>query len=222
MEDDFHSFGVRLRHDQQTVLELTAVARRIPWTTCDGALAALRQYEGLSLPTDPKRIKSRIVQASQCTHLSDLANLACAYSSNSAAPHQVQYDIWVPDSRENDPCRHAYLSINGHLHWHWVIHQQVIQQPARFNGVSLQRLPLWANKNLTAEETEAALILRRALHIAQGRVFSFDVNNAAEAGLPSTCHTFLAVNAVNAIPLHSGRDFSGEPNLLLAAVEIRE
>ena len=42
MEDDFHRFGVTLRHDGERVVEVVGDGTRFPWTTCPSAVEPLR------------------------------------------------------------------------------------------------------------------------------------------------------------------------------------
>ncbi len=63
MEDDFHHFTVRVRHDGSHVTEVTGEAVRFPWTTCPGAIAKLDELIGTPLfPTLDKRLQLRLVE----------------------------------------------------------------------------------------------------------------------------------------------------------------
>ena len=47
LDDDFHHFGVRLLHDEQRAVKIDGEEIRVSWTTCPGAVAALRRMEGV-------------------------------------------------------------------------------------------------------------------------------------------------------------------------------
>jgi len=51
MEDDFHRFGVTVRHDGARVVEVEGEGERYPWTTCPAAVEPLRALAGAPLST---------------------------------------------------------------------------------------------------------------------------------------------------------------------------
>ena len=49
LEDDFHHFGVELRHDGEQVLAVEGHAERFPRDTCPGAIGILQEAVGTRL-----------------------------------------------------------------------------------------------------------------------------------------------------------------------------
>ena len=78
----------------------------------------------------------------------------------------------------------------------------------------------WAEANLDSETAEAAIVLRRALHIAHGRIKDLDVHETGAELLPmmsGTCYTFTPGRADVAVRMKgSTRDFSERAEEMLA------
>ena len=74
VEDDYHCMGVTIHHDGKTATEAHAVMLRAPWQTCPGAVVELKQtFTGVPLDG----FAARGAKKANCTHLHDLAVLAC-------------------------------------------------------------------------------------------------------------------------------------------------
>ena len=99
LADDFHHFGVSLRHDGERALEVVGEDVRVPWTTCPGALEPLRRMEGAPLSRAVRDLLRHTSAREQCTHLHDLACLAVAHAARAAAGGAAmrRYDAEVPD-----------------------------------------------------------------------------------------------------------------------------
>jgi hypothetical protein len=139
IEDDFHHFAVRLRHDGSRVTELTGEAVRFPWSTCPGAVAKLDELIGAPLFPTPADPGPRPPIAEQCTHLFDIAKFAIAQSARaqSGQGRRRQYDIVIPDPDGGSTT--GDLSRDGVHLLHWVVEKRVIVAPAAFAGHQLRR-----------------------------------------------------------------------------------
>lgn len=192
LEDDFHYFTVRLRHDGERVVEIDAGSRRWPWTTCPSAAEPLRALVGMPLSprclavgdwTDPKR---------NCTHMFDLAGLAVAHAASTR--EQREYLAIVPDRVEG--LTRPTLQRDGVLVQAWTLRGGTITDPPPYAGRRLRdRFISWADESLDADEAEAATVLRRACYISYGRQQDLSAFATAAQLLPSmagTCYTFTS------------------------------
>jgi len=193
MEDDFHHFAVRLRHDGTHVIELHGEAVRFPWSTCPGAVAVLDKLIGSPIrPTaaDP-RPKTHI--AEHCTHLYDVAKFAIAQSARGG---RRQYDIVIPDPV--DGYTEGDLSRDGVHLLHWTVQDRVITSPPKFAGHQLTGRAVWPDGSIEdADALEAAMMLRRALVIFRGRMSEYPEVTMADQvpGGFGSCFTYLPENA---------------------------
>jgi len=216
MEDDFHRFGVIIQHDGVSITGIEGHADRFPWTTCGLATDRLDSYVGTSLPEGVDPLVEIADLHWQCTHLADLVRLAAAHARRGTAPRR--YDVTVADAAE-DGSQSAEVCRDGVPVFRWSVKAGTIRSPDPFTGQSLKRLPQWVEKALDADEIEAALVLRRAVHIAGGRRVNLDlVPDARVLGRPGTCYSFQPSIAPKAHRVKgSSRDFSdADPQDLLS------
>jgi len=214
LEDDFHRFGVVLRHDGQKVLSVEGSAERYPWSECPGAIETLKQLAGIPLPHRATDIGRYADARRHCTHLFDLAGLAVAHAG-SGRPDR-RYDVAVPDRDALGRTR-ARGFRDGELVLEWALDGMTITSPPPFDGMTLQRGFLrWADSHLDAETAEAATVLRRACIISMGRGTPWDdLGVAADVGasILGTCHTFQPGRAEVAVRMKGTiRDFTNAPD----------
>ncbi|MDB5393753.1 MAG: hypothetical protein JWM91_1259 [Rhodospirillales bacterium] len=222
MEDDFHHFAVRLRHDRKHVTELTGKAVRFPWSTCPGAVAKLDELIGAPLfPTaaDPAP-KLRI--AEHCTHLFDIAKFAIAQTvrAQSAQGNRRQYDILIPDPV--DGRTEGDLSRDGIHLFHWKAENRIVVWPPAFAGHQFDGRAVWPPGSIEdADALEAALMLRRALVIFRGRMEDYpEVTSADQVpGGFGTCFTYQPENSAGSRWVMDEKNYSASPDLLLAGFD---
>ena len=177
MEDDFHHFRVELAHDSGRVRRVHGWAVRHPYSTCPLAAGQLTRLVGMSLNPVANSVMRHTDPREQCTHLMDLAGLAVAAADRRAG--QRWYDISVP--RRIDGYTHATLERDGEPALTWDLQDTTISGPAPYEGVSLREgMAAWALANLSADEAEAALVLRRCALISLGRTKDLDAQAHAE------------------------------------------
>jgi len=219
LADDFHHFGVRLRHDGERVLAIEGEGVRMPWTTCAGALAPLRRLEGARLASSLAALLAHTPARAQCTHLHDLACLAIAHAARllaGGAPER-RYDAELPD-RQRGATR-AALMRDGEACLRWSLEGSAVVAacPDDFDGVSLVgrafRERLGALRD--PERAEAAFVLRRAVFIGTGRRHDFEAMQRAgqfATVVGAACHTFDPERVDHARKIHGTvRDFTGSP-----------
>jgi hypothetical protein len=194
LEDDFHHFRVHLRHDHQTLLDITGEALRFPYSACSQATEPLRELIGMRLSPIAHSVTRQTDAQHQCTHLLDLAGLALAAALR---PVQVRrYDIQVP-LRVNDRTQPS-LQLNGEPFLSWVTQGMQIEGPDPFTGINLREgMARWALGTLGADEAEAALLLRRCTMISMGRVYNLDAQ--VHASSTDRCYSQQSSRALDAL-----------------------
>lgn len=216
--DDFHHFEVTLTHDGERVVACENISHRWPWSTCPDAAEPLRALAGMPLSrrftaaggwTDPKQ---------NCTHQFDAACHAITHAAWNR--EQRVYDVEVPRRDRETGESNVRLWVDRKLRLAWSIHWNGIVAPeppfdeAPWKGGFMR----WADSNLSEEDGECAIVLRRACDIGMGRGMDLDAVPVADQ-LPSTmasiCHTMqpevvhIALRNVGSI-----RDFARDPELL--------
>jgi Protein of unknown function (DUF2889) len=177
LEDDFHHFRVRIPHVNGTVHHVEGWAVRHPYSTCPLAANQLAHLVNAPLNGLAHSVMRVTDPSAQCTHLMELAGLAIAAASRSIA--QRWYDIAVP--RRVAGRTLATLDRDGRRMLAWELVDTTITAPAPFQGVSLRKgMAAWALANLSEDEAEAALVLRRCALISLGRAMNLDAQVHAE------------------------------------------
>lgn len=166
LEDDFHHFRLQLQTQDGRIATIGATSPRHPYSLCPTAAAELQQLVGLVAPTQAHSLTNAVNAREQCTHLLDLAGLACAAARR--GPSTRRYDIEVP-LRANGATV-AHLARDGLPLLTWQVQDMTISGPAPYIGVELRHgMARWALARLPSEEAEAALVLRRAAVISMGK-----------------------------------------------------
>jgi hypothetical protein len=214
MEDDFHHFAVRLRHDGVRVTELMGEAIRYPWSTCPGAVAVLDTLLGSPLRPTPEDPGPKPHITEHCTHLYDVAKFAIAQAARGG---RRQYDVVIPDPvngyTEGD------LSRDGVHLLRWTVQDRIITSPPKFAGHQLSGRAVWPEGGIAdADELEAAMMLRRALVIFRGRMSEYpEVTQADQVpGGFGSCFTYLPQNASHGRWVMDEKNYTASAAPLLA------
>lgn len=217
MEDDFHRFGVTMRHDGEKVVEMTGDGTRYPWTTCPSAVEPLRALAGARLSTRLSALGEYAPARRNCTHLFDLSGLVVAHAARGAGGTRT-YDVAIPD--RDGKYAHPELWRDGELLLRWQVGGRQLIGPPPFDGVPLRGAFIaWAEEALDADTAEAASILRRACDISFGRMMDLDVFETADKlGDPvrGTCFSFQPEMIEHAVRVKGQtRDFTNDADALL-------
>lgn len=225
LEDDFHHFRVELYHDGDRIREVRATPLRGPWTTCMEVGEPLREIEGQPLSARSTTIGKYAAATSNCTHLFDLAGLAIAHATRDIETRQ--YDLLITDT--SDEVRELVAWRDGESVFRWTVGDQGIISPDGHADVPIfAKFIPWAEQNLSVDDAEAAIALRRMLHIAIGREVDIDEfanPNEHVDGPTGRCYSYTPEVAVRAIRHHdSSRDFVDEASasLLLSDMSVRD
>ena len=225
LEDDFHHFRVELHHDGETIRAVRAMPLRGPWTTCMEVGEPLREIEGKPLSSRSTTIGTYAAATSNCTHLFDLTGLAIAQATRSTALRQ--YDMLITDPSAG--LRELVIWRDGERVFRWTVGDSGIVSPSDYVDVPMfAKFIPWAEQNLSLDEAEAAIALRRMLHIAVGREINIDdfaTPNEHVGGPTGRCYSYTPEVAVRAVRRpDSSRDFVDESDaaLLLSDMDLRD
>ena len=230
LEDDFHHFGIELRHDGDKVTAVKGMAERYPRDTCPGAVDILQEVVGMPLDERSTALGQHTNMRFHCTHMYDLLGLAIAHAA--CAREHRRYEAMVPDrqalaganadSRFAGPTR-PELYRDGIQVMSWQVEGNLITGPADYAGISLGRGFRQWTETLGLDEAEAAHVLRRATLIALGRLIDLQaIPLEGVKGTEGVCHSFQPE-----VARHSGRmiastrDYSNNPQGLLLNIDGR-
>lgn len=212
VEDDFHCMRVTIRHDGQRATSVEGEVMRAPWTTCPAAGMQLKKtYEGVALSD----FLARGDKQSNCTHLHDLALLGAAHAFDAQPP---SYEVLVSDPIEGR--RHAEIRRNGQRVLGWIESGMRLVEPAELAGMTLDKLRPWID-SLTADQQEAARLLRWANMMANGRQIPMEQQSDASR-MPSNCYTFQPGRKEVAKRVGPIRDFSRQTAQPLDGIAITD
>lgn len=211
VEDDYHHFRLRLRHGDGMVRSIESETLRTPWTACAFAGDDWSGFVGAPLEPRSSAIAARIEMRLYCTHMYELAGLAMAATVRGITARR--YDAFVPyGARRSEP---AILRRDGEVVLTWLTDGDTIQGPPPYAGVSVRKgFAGWVERNLDFEEAEAALVMRRAVFISDGRKTNLDAVRTSYAG--GGCYTTQPSRAATAYRVvGSTQDFEHRPQALL-------
>jgi Protein of unknown function (DUF2889) len=228
LEDDFHHFGVELRHDGEKVVAVDGQAARFPRDTCPGAVDVLQEVVGMPLDKRATALGLYTNMRMHCTHLYDLLGLAIAHAA--CGREHRRYEAMVPD-REALDSTNAYSRLggrtapqlyrDGQLVMSWEVQDNLITGPAPYAGISMGRGFREWTETLEIDHAEAAHVLRRAVFIALGRLVDLQsLPPEAAKGTLGVCHSFQPEVMRNSSHIiASSRDYSNNPQGLLLNLE---
>jgi hypothetical protein len=165
VEDDFHHFRVFLKAREGVVTAIGTDARRSPNSLCEAAGHRLQELVGMPLDPACAAVLNQTDQFQQCTHQLDLAGLGVAAMALKRS--QRTYEITVPDRQGGHTI--ARLDVDGKEALAWRVMGMTIEGPPPYEGRSLGAGFTKFSRSLSRDEAEAALVLRRALFVSQGR-----------------------------------------------------
>ncbi|MBW8812792.1 MAG: DUF2889 domain-containing protein [Caulobacterales bacterium] len=212
IEDDFHHFVVRLRHDGRQVTAGRGEAVRHPWSLCPAAGAALSALEGLALSPNPAAVFTHTDPLGQCTHMFETAGLALSQAFR--GPGARRYDAHATDAV--DGRSEVVLARDGQAVARWVLQDGVIAEPAEHAGRRPAEFRSRTLSELPPEAAEHLLILRRAAILGPARTIDVDqFPTAADMKRGHACFVFSPARAARAQRRYgSVRDFSTGPGPL--------
>lgn len=216
LEDDFHRFRVVVEHRDHTVTAVIGESIRYPWSTCPASAEALHTLEGAPLSVRMADSLKFCNPRTACTHQHDLALLGIAHAA--AGRVTRRYDAEIPAPIDGE--RTVRLWRDATLLLTWRVNPQGVLDPTELAEVpwrgGFQR---WADANLSPDDAEAAIVLRRASEIGLGRGMELESYDTAEPLSPLTlnsCFTMQESRIADAARMRgSVRDFGSAPTALL-------
>lgn len=185
LEDDYHRMVVTLTHENRVIIGVSSEMKRSPWTTCEGAMAVLRDtFVGKRL--DDASVKQ--VKSLNCTHLYDLATFCAAHAERA---ERVTYDIYTSDPVGGVVLTRLYR--NGQRLLDWRLENGKFVAPGVVKGRGLWEITSWLNLLEVQDRAyaDAARILRWASMVAGGRGIPMPTGMSGTTfGKDAACHTF--------------------------------
>jgi len=210
LEDDFHHFRVELHVSNGLVSRVHATAPRHPYTLCAEASQPLKQLEGMAVAPSAHAVMAHVEAREQCTHMLDLAGLACAAAARGLPARRYDIDVPVRVAGRTQ----AKLWRDGTLLLDWQVQELTVLGPAPYTNLNLRHgMARWALTHLPEDDAEAALVLRRGTAISLGKGHPLD--QQAHARSTSACYAQQPERAVLALrQVGSTWDFSTRPEQL--------
>ena len=153
----------------------------------------------------------------------DLAGLAVAHARHVAGgAERRQYDIEIPFGAQFGDAHDVQLWRDGELLHTWTLEDAscVAPEPVRGGAVAGRVPPLGRRDVRTADDAEAAIVLRRACDIGLGRGTDLDgfraPSSSASQGAASATRSRTRQHAVAFRQIGTIRDFDGRADDLLA------
>lgn len=223
LEDSNHGFRLRLTHDAQRITQLSAEPLRFPFTTCPEAVASVQVLVGLELTAVTEQ-RAALPQATNCTHLIDMALLAAAHAADTGT--ERLYDIAVADER--DGVTHARITCGEHIVHDWTIRAHLIETPSALAGRPAMRgFYAWVAQELHGLSREAAQALQRGYFVAQSRRWNtrpIEEHPASTDGISNgACYSYHTGAVERAFRIHgSVRDCTANSDKLLKFIPLCE
>lgn len=217
LEDDFHHFRVEVNSADGEIKSIKGSVLRHPTTLCPGAAAQLQILVGLPLSTYSYGLSAHTDARQQCTHLMDLAGLAVAALGREISSRT--YIAKVDDENGSDH-RLATLERNGEDCLEWHMQNDCITYPQNMNDRSIGKgFTAWATSLPSADASEAALVLRRAVFVSVGRAYDLDIGDNFKSDMGG-CWVWQPERADMARRnFGSSRDFTNTSEALLTTCE---
>ena len=189
LEDHIHHVVVSLAHDDTRVLSIDGRGVRLPWSSCPGAVGALRELVGSAIGSRP------VVgdMGAHCTHLLDCASSAVRFAGTDASSRRYtlsvteagdeddRHGVIVTAVARSDDGRELELRTDG----------TTILEPTVHHGRSLRAgFSRWATDELDPEDAEMAILLRRAIWMRLSIAIDLDqLDVLSQSGVPrSSCY----------------------------------
>lgn len=165
LEDDYHRFGLVVRHESGKVAAIDAEAGRHPWSTCAMAPAMIAKLVGTPISGNLLDLMAGQPVRDHCTHLLDMACLAIAATAwGGDRRYDITADVY-PGSRQD-----MQLAVGGIPCIAWTVSQGMIVSLGAHRGLSVRGgFADWARVERCEKKLADLFILRRAVMVSSGR-----------------------------------------------------
>ncbi len=212
LEDTNHGFTVSVHHNGTHVTAIEAEAKRIPYTTCPGAVNPIKGYVGVPIDTGLRELNLHMPPSSNCTHLLDLTLQAIRHAGSASAI--LQWDITVTDQTDSEDCI-CTVWRNGEQIFQWQARDLQLTRPVELAGRPFYLgFGKWASKHFATDDLEAAFMLQKGYFVSLARIFDVKAMAgepalASQQGMGGACYTYSSPQIEQGVRTADGvRDFS--------------
>ncbi len=198
LEDTNHGFTVTVTHDGERVTAIDAQTRRIPYTSCPGAVEPIKGYIGTNIHASLRELNFHMPPSSNCTHLLDLTIMAIRHAASSQAVRQ--WDIAITDQTDTADAV-CTIHRDGEKIFEWQARDLQLTAPAVFAGNPFYLgFGKWATKHFDdLDELEAAFALQKGYFVSLARFFDVEKMAgepalASKEGMGGACFTYSSPN----------------------------
>jgi hypothetical protein len=187
-----HHFVIELRHDGERITSALGWPVRWPWTSCLDSPAQLAGLVGEPLAPSPVTVRPGTNVREQCTHQFDLAVWAIGHAHRfvRGGPARREYVAVIRDFTE--PPFRVELWRDRELAFSFETDGERVLDPGEWAGMQWRGGFIeWVRDHCTADQAEAALIVRRAVWLAPARRIDLEACDVADqSGLQvGVCYT---------------------------------
>lgn len=170
--DDFHDMVLEIRHDGNTVISVDAEMRRFPKTTCQGAIALLRDFVGCTIADGRNAIAGKFNRGPHCTHLIDLSTWGISALQRGVTEQWVEIAVADPDAEGRQS---VLLWVDGEIALDISILNERLERPVEHAGQSLfGGFTRWADANFSGFERDLWQMAQMAAFVSHGRAYMVD------------------------------------------------
>lgn len=222
LEDTNHGFTVTASHDGTFVTAIDAEAKRVPYTSCPGALQPIKGFVGVDIHAGLRELSFHMPPSSNCTHLLDLTVMAIRHAASTEVVRQ--WDVTITDCTDGRDSVCTVLR-NGEQIFRWSARDLQLTDPPELAGKPFYLgFGKWASKFFEPEELEAAFILQKGYFVSLARLFDMEQMAgepalASQEGMGGACFTYTSPAIEQGVRTSGSiRDFSNSDEMLLKFV----
>jgi hypothetical protein len=212
LEDTNHGFSVTVYHDGCFVTQIDGEAKRVPYTSCPGALEPIKGFVGVDIHSSLRDLNFHMPPSANCTHLLDLTVMTIRHAASTNPVRQ--WDITVSD-QTGDRDSICTVFRDGEVIFCWKARDLQLTEPKELAGNPFYLgFGKWASKQFEEEELEAAFILQKGYFVSLARHFDIEQMAgepalASKEGMGGACYTYSSPAIEHGVRTSGSlRDFS--------------
>ncbi len=170
--DCFHQMAMRLEHDGKVITSVAANMLRFPKDTCPGAIAVLRDVEGVEVAGGRNSVAGKFPRGAHCTHLLDMA--MWGVSALARGIDDQCFEISLSDM-DHKGFQSLLVQVDGNCALEWTLENEFLIEPAEYRGRRLfGGFSKWADSQFSGFERDLWHMAQMAVFVSHGRLFVVD------------------------------------------------